>query len=142
MTSFNTNSMFNLRYPELYVEEHWQNRPVIWFVAKREGYNGMMQNNNLAEDSTDVILKELLTNGKNTLSKISPLRVYPNPFREYITIESPIDDEILIQELSGRVVNRQKISKGKTRIQTENLSNGFYFIHFVEQEKSFKLINQ
>lgn len=25
-----------LRYPELYVVEHWQNRPVIWFVAKKE----------------------------------------------------------------------------------------------------------
>jgi len=131
-----------IRYPELYVQEHWQNRPVIWFVAKREGYNGMTQNNDIAEDSTDVFLKEFLANEKDSLFQEASLKVYPNPFGDYITIESPVDDEILIQDPTGRVVLQKEISKAKNRIQTERLTKGIYFVRFVNQSQTFKLIKR
>jgi|SRR5690554_2385120 len=111
-----------LRYPELYVEESWQKRPVIWFVAKREGYNGLAQSNVIAEDSTDVHLMEYLTSEKDILSQEPPLRVYPNPFEDYFMVESPVIDEIVIQEPSGRNVLQQKIILGNNRIQSESFS--------------------
>ncbi len=137
-----TYSKLELDFPELYVEEHWQNRPVIWFVANREGYNGMMQNYDFAEDSTDVFLMELLANEQATFSKISPVRVYPNPSKDYITIESPIDDEIIIQEPSGRVVLQQKTLKGKNRILLQNFSQGVYILHFKNININYKIIKE
>lgn len=142
MTSFSTNSMFNLRYPELYVEEHWQNRPVVWFVAKSEDYNGMMQNNDITEDSTDVILKENLSNKQDSLTQETALKIYPNPFGDYFIIESPVDDEILIQEPTGRIIMQQKISKGQNRIQTERLTGGIYFVRFFNQSQTFKIVKK
>src|SRR5690554_386848 len=139
---FKENKQYKPPLPKLCVKDPWQNRPVIWFVAKREGYNGMMQNNDIAEDSTDAILKELLAKEKDTLSQKNSLKVYPNPFEDYFVIESRIDDQILLQELSGRIVKRQKISKGKTRIQTGGLVKGVYFIRFLKQSKTFKIVKQ
>lgn len=131
-----------LRYSELWVSAASQNRPVIWFVAKREGYNGMMQNNDISEDSTDVILKELLSNEQNSLSQKASVKIYPNPFGDYIIVESPDDDEILIQEPTGRIVMQQKILKGQNRIQSERLTGGIYFVRFVNQSQTVKLIKQ
>lgn len=137
------NAVFTLlRYPELYIEEAWQNRPVVWFVAKREGYNGMMQNNDFAEDTLSAFSKMILNNERDTLSSKSSLSVYPNPFEDYLTIESPIDDEITIQNPAGRILLNQNISKGKSRIRMEKLTNGMYFICFVNQSKTFKIIKQ
>lgn len=118
------------------------NRPVIWFVAKREGYNGMIQNNEISEDAVEVFSENLLVKRQDTLSQKSLLNVHPNPFRDYLTIESVVDDEILIQDPSGRIILKQKISTGKNRIQTERLTNGIYFIHFEKQSQTFKIIKR
>lgn len=131
-----------LRYSELWVSAASQNRPVIWFVAKREGYNGMMLNNDITEDSTDVFLMELLANEEDTLSQYPSLSVYPNPFGDYFIIESPVDDEILIQEPTGRIVMPQKILKGINRLRTDRFTNGIYFVRFVNQNHTFKIIKR
>lgn len=131
-----------LRYPELYIEEPWQNRPVIWFVAKIEGYNGMMKNDNLEEDYLVVLSDSLLDIHNDSLSQKYSLNVHPNPFDNFIIIESLVDDEILIQDPSGRITLKQKVSKGKNRIRTERLTNGIYFIHFNKQSQNFKIIKR
>lgn len=136
------NIMLKLCYPELWVKESLQNRPVIWFVAKREGYNGLAQSNVIAEDSTDVHLMEFLTSEQDILSQEPPLRVYPNPFEDYFMVESPVIDEIVIQEPSGRSVLQQKIILGNNRIQTERLTSGIYFVRFVNQNHTFKIIKR
>lgn len=136
------NIRLKLRYPERYIEEASQNRSVVWFVARRESYNDMMKSNDIAEDSTDAILKELLYNKQNSLFQEASLKVYPNPFGDYITIESPVDDEILIQEPTGRIVIQQRISKGQNRIQTERLTDGIYFVRFFNQSQTFKIVKK
>src|SRR5690554_1896057 len=131
-----------LRYPELYIEEPWQNRPVVWFVAKIEGYNEMIQSSDITEGILEALSERLLANAQDTLYREYLLNVHPNPFEDYLTIESPVNDEITIQEASGRIVLKQKISKGKNRIQTRELTNGMYFVHFVDKSQTFKLIKE
>ncbi|RFC54068.1 T9SS C-terminal target domain-containing protein [Brumimicrobium aurantiacum] len=131
-----------LRYPELYVEEHWQNRPVIWFVAKSEDYNGMMQNNDITEDSTDVFLKEFLAIDHDTLTQAPSLKVYPNPFEDYFIVESPVDDEMIIKDPTGRIILKERISSGQNRLQTEALTSGIYFVRFVGQGETFKIVKR
>src|SRR5690554_971476 len=133
---------FKLRYPELQVEEPWQNRPVIWFVAKIGGYNEMIQSSDITEGILEALSERLLANAQDTLYREYLLNVHPNPFEDYLTIESPVNDEITIQEASGRIVLKQKISKGKNRIQTRELTNGMYFVHFVDKSQTFKLIKE
>src|SRR5690554_44387 len=119
---FKENKQYKPPLPKLCVKDPWQNRPVIWFVAKREGYNGMMQNNDIAEDSTDAILKELLAKEKDTLSQKNSLKVYPNPFEDYFVIESSVIDKMVIQEPSGRIVLQKEVSKGENIRSEEHTS--------------------
>lgn len=131
-----------LRYPELYIEEPWQNRPVVWFVAKESGYNGMIQNHENAEDVLEVFSKDLLLQRQDTLSKEFMLSIHPNPFKNHLMIESPVNDKITLQDPSGRIILQQSISKGKNRLQTERLTSGIYFIHFLNQGQTFKIIKR
>lgn len=51
-------------------------------------------------------------------------------------------NKYLIQDPSGRIILQKKISKGKNRIQTRELTNGMYFVHFVDKSQTFKLIKE
>jgi len=115
---------------------------VLSSVSKKAGYNGMIQSGDLTEKSLDEFVEELSLN----IPEISPeeflLTISPNPFKNHLMIESPVNDKITIQEASGRIVLKQKISKGKNRIQTRELTNGMYFVHFVDKSQTFKLIKE
>ncbi|RFC53090.1 T9SS type A sorting domain-containing protein [Brumimicrobium aurantiacum] len=136
------NIMLKLCYPELWVKESLQNRPVIWFVAKREGNYGMLQNNNKEEDTLVALSKELFVSEQDSMPQELKLNVYPNPFEDYFIVESPVEDEMVVQDPSGRVVLQQSVSKGENRIRTQELTSGIYFVRFINQNKTFKIIKR
>ena len=55
-------------------------------------------------------------------------RVYPNPARDYITIQTIHFAELEVVSAQGRVIIKKQISKGKSIIRIDDLANGIYFI--------------
>lgn len=115
---------------------------VLSSVSKKAGYNGMIQSGDLTEKSLDEIVEELTLNIPEISQEEFLLTISPNPFENHLSIESPVKDEITLQDPSGRIVLQQKVSKGKNRLQTERLTSGIYFIHFHNQGQTFKLIKE
>ncbi len=68
--------------------------------------------------------------------------IYPNPFDNYFTIESTRDDVLIIQEVNGKIVREEKVSSGKTTINSRGLSNGVYIVTLVNQGIQNKMIKQ
>ena len=68
--------------------------------------------------------------------------VFPNPFTNEFVIVSPDDDQIEIYNVTGVLVSRHKINAGETRIESNHLDNGVYFVHSALKGQVIKIIKQ
>jgi hypothetical protein len=56
------------------------------------------------------------------------ISVYPNPFAEYITVNAVTDGNVVIYDLTGKVVLNATVKAGANRINTSTLSKGIYVL--------------
>lgn len=130
-----------LEFPELTVSHNGNNDlPVVWYVLYKENCNsGMAQQNNLDKN---LISLEELQSLENNNQILKALNVYPNPFQNYISIQSPQEDQMILQTIEGKKIAVYKIEKGETNVNTFYLNNGMYILTFINQIQTFKLIKQ
>jgi hypothetical protein len=64
---------------------------------------------------------------KATISA-NKITVYPNPFTDYIRIDSDIETQVIICNIAGRAVFNAKIPAGSNRIDTSALPKGTYVL--------------
>jgi hypothetical protein len=67
---------------------------------------------------------------------------YSNTFANYFIVESPFADKILVEDPAGRIILEQKIQKERNRVQSKRLPSGIYFVRFVNQSQTFKMIKR
>src|SRR5690625_1961665 len=93
---------------------------VLSSVSKKAGYNGMIQSGDLTEKSLDEFVEELSLN----IPEISPeeflLTISPNPFKNHLMIESPVNDKITIQEASEGLCSNKRFRKEKIEFKLES----------------------
>jgi CRISPR/Cas system-associated protein Csx1 len=58
-------------------------------------------------------------------------KVYPNPFREKLRIESPGSHEIRMSDLLGRIHQVTKM-ENEIELETQSLKNGFYLLQSID----------
>jgi len=69
---------------------------------------------------------------------VTPLHVYPNPAYETITFEADIEAsnrELIIYNLSGRIVQKTTFNNYKSRIDTKDFTPGMYSYSLIEDGK-------
>lgn len=73
----------------------------------------------------------------------SSIKIYPNPSKNHFFLETENTGNIVIQDLSGKVVHSSLVDKGKNEIST-NLQSGVYIITQISEGKksNTKLIIQ
>jgi len=57
--------------------------------------------------------------------------VYPNPAADYIEISAPVDVDIVIRDMNGRVVVSEQSGK---KINVQSLPNGIYTIMIADKK--------
>ncbi|MCO5259264.1 MAG: T9SS type A sorting domain-containing protein [Crocinitomicaceae bacterium] len=130
------NGKLLIRFPTLFVsnnpsESQFEN-PVVWFVIKQKNCMvGLAQNDEIAISEVQD-LSQSLGNTNIVLEEFKP-QIYPNPFNDYIVVESNIDDVLIIKNIEGRIVLKQNVNKGKQQINTSTLNKGMYFIQLEKQ---------
>jgi hypothetical protein len=82
------------------------------------------------------------TNLTNINGQDNSIKIYPNPSTGIFTIESEINKEIIIIDVSGRLVYAKALSSGKHTIDLSEHAEGMYFLKTknVNQTITFKLI--
>ncbi len=66
--------------------------------------------------------------------------IYPNPAKDYVTIESAKDAVVTIYSVSGQMLSQQNISEGINTIDLSELNAGMYFISV--NETMVKVVRQ
>lgn len=129
-----------IEYPELTTNGSGQINPVIWFVATRRGTSMMIVNDGPENEDymANNIEEVLLVNEENAKES----KVYPNPFHNFLNVQSSINDNLILTDIHGRVLLEKGITSGFTRVSTGNITNGIYMVNLVEQNIQFKLIKQ
>ena len=85
------------------------------------------------KDSTDIFVHIVFDVIISDISKIEDkidINVFPNPSNSLITINIASDCTIEIIDMFGKVVLRQNLLKGLTKLNIEDFSPGYYFIKF------------
>jgi hypothetical protein len=66
--------------------------------------------------------------------------LYPNPTRDVLKVkfERPIDGEIIVTDMLGRELSRQKVNDKEAVIYTETLPNGVYFVEVLGEKMTLR----
>ncbi|HKR05445.1 MAG TPA: T9SS type A sorting domain-containing protein, partial [Bacteroidia bacterium] len=75
----------------------------------------------------------------------SNFQIYPNPFRCSILIKGTKEKgEVVLCDMMGKEILRQKSFDGETKVKTENISKGFYLLHYSDENSGakFKMVKQ
>ena len=77
--------------------------------------------------------KQLGSTGVAELNSYN-VKVYPNPTKQFFTIElSEEKTDIKLVDISGRVILQQKNQTGKVNIDCQSISRGIYFLQLINQ---------
>lgn len=72
---------------------------------------------------------------------MSNIYVYPNPASDFIIIENEnFDQELLIYDMTGKIVLKKKLDSDENRIDVRSLENGTYIISLDDNLTNYKLI--
>jgi len=124
-----------LEFPDLSVS-NGNNQAVVWFVGHEEEKNMLLLPNTAME--TEQQVSELTVLDKDT-NESEPM-VTPNPFTNELTITSPTKDNIKLISIEGVEIISQSISSGSTDLALNRLAQGIYILHFINQNKTFKIL--
>jgi uncharacterized repeat protein (TIGR03803 family) len=83
-----------------------------------------------------VIFKIVKPVGINEVKPVNPLLIYPNPSKDFLTIQSVQDSEIEIVDIQGRTILRTRIAQGQSEVDVRELSKGMYFVRFYNNKQS------
>jgi len=65
--------------------------------------------------------------------------VYPNPFSDYIKVDTTSENQIAFLDFSGRIILNQKVNTGMNLIDTSTFPHGFYILKCSDERiKIFK----
>lgn len=81
-------------------------------------------------------LSAIVTYNPSTGIKEDPLlnfEIYPNPSREYVWIKSQIPSQVIISDLSGRIIIEIKI-ENEIKLDISELSNGIYLVQYLNNK--------
>ncbi|MFN3917158.1 MAG: T9SS type A sorting domain-containing protein [Flavobacteriales bacterium] len=99
------------------------------YTATTNGsYAVVITENGCADTSACVTIS---TVGLNELNVAEKLTIYPNPANQEITIRNLTGGIFEIINMNGQVVISQRISKGITRINLNDLANGTYSVKLI-----------
>ncbi len=81
----------------------------------------------------------------STTNTINPnaksIAIYPNPVRSEVTISVPNSIELYIVDVFGKLVMKQKLTKGENHVDVSNLSSGLYIFSFPNGQK-YKVLKE
>jgi hypothetical protein len=68
--------------------------------------------------------------GLNQIEDIT-LSIFPNPTTDFVTVVTQDDqiDQLMLQDLSGKVIKQEEVVGPKTQLDLSELPKGMYFIH-------------
>lgn len=83
--------------------------------------------------------------GINEITTNRLLIVSPNPFTNELSIKGTKEKkDIIIVNLIGEEILKQKTSEGETKLNTENVSPGFYLLYYsdLKRTENYKIVKQ
>ncbi|MCW5907118.1 MAG: T9SS type A sorting domain-containing protein [Chitinophagales bacterium] len=86
--------------------------------------------------STVTITQDGTTGVANVAETI--VQVFPNPFSNELTLKASVADntDVVLSDVSGRVIHTEKMNSGAARINTSSIAEGIYVLSIIENGKT------
>jgi PKD repeat protein len=76
--------------------------------------------------------------GISTLENNGAFTIFPNPFKDVLSVEATSSSELVVFELSGKLVLKSKLNAGRNEINTSELKAGVYLIQAKNEESVWR----
>jgi PKD repeat protein len=76
--------------------------------------------------------------GISTLENNGAFTIFPNPFKDVISVEATSSSELVIFELNGKLMLKSKLNAGRNEINTSELKEGIYLIQAKNEESVWR----
>lgn len=73
------------------------------------------------------------------IANMEDIKWYPNPAKEYVTIETPIPVEMELYEIDGKTILKTNLQADKNNVSLQQISAGIYYIGFKFEDKIIKI---
>jgi hypothetical protein len=73
------------------------------------------------------------------IANMEDIKWYPNPAKEYVTIETPIPVEMEIYGIDGKTILKTNLQIDKNNVSLQQISAGIYYIGFKFEDKIIKI---
>ena len=68
---------------------------------------------------------------------INEISIYPNPAKDFITVNSDTSGSLYMYDQAGRQILSRSVIKGENRIPVSTLASGVYYIRINQQKAKF-----
>jgi photosystem II stability/assembly factor-like uncharacterized protein len=108
-----------------------QNATGSYYVATQTGNYSVAVSNQYGCSNTSNQLMVTISNTANA-GVNAGLLVYPNPFKDYLTIEKPQAGTwvMTLRDISGRELSTQQVTANKTELDLSSFASGIYLAEF------------
>lgn len=101
--------------------------------------NGQLGNGNNTSSNVPVQvtgLCQLATSGNEIATSLS-IAVFPNPFENEFTLNGTTEKGVIvISDITGKEIRRQKTFNDETKISTASFTPGLYLLNYIEENKT------
>ena len=104
-------------------------------IIEVNGYSDYNLANN--DQVLEIESNTLVTTIESTEINNTSLNLYPNPVSDFLNLTVSEPGEYTIRELSGKVLQQQKFSKGALEVNVKTLLPGMYIIIIKEGERLY-----
>lgn len=73
------------------------------------------------------------------IATMDDIKWYPNPAKDFVTIETPVPVEMEIYSLDGKTIVKSGLKADKNNVSLHDISNGIYYIGFKFEDKIIKI---
>jgi len=116
---------------------------IRWIMTSNTNSNGGKVLETGVSKIDDVVVTGTTITNRRTIIYNSNLRIYPNPARDYIHIESADDiSEIMIHNLQGGILKHITDPGNPISIDIRDLTSGLHLVHSKMSDKSYTQVTK
>ncbi len=119
------------------------------FIAGEFALSGLTENTQYTVYSvieSNTILSNVksidFTSGMSNINELfsGVFSAFPSPAVDFVNVQMPLEGEIKIMELNGKVIFNTQHAAGTHQIDVSSLASGMYFIHYLDINNNNQLV--
>ena len=125
-------AIFSGNYSEYSITNNLDHAIVQDNTPNRDGVDTLWNINTIKFIDQDVSIILINTSILEEIVIDNKIKIYPNPTNKTVNICSQQEDQVVVLNITGEIVNKIELNKGINTIDVSSYTNGIYFVRTID----------